>query len=310
MEELKLKIKELAKQKNAVIFAHYYTRPEIQEIADFIGDSLALAQQATRVQADILVMCGVHFMGETMKILCPDKKVLIPDPAAGCSLADSCKAEDLAAFKAQHPDHMVVSYVNTTAEVKALTDVVVTSSNAKKIVDQLPVDAKIIFGPDYNLGNYINSVTGRKMLLWNGACHVHSRFSLEALLQLKKENPGVEVLAHPECKAAILAQSDVIGSTKALLEHTIKSPAKRFIIATESGILFEMQRACPDKEFIPVPPEMTEGVGCSCNECEYMRMNTLEKIYNCLLNENPEIQVDKSITEKAVKSIRRMLEMS
>ena len=266
MEELKLKIKELAKQKNAVIFAHYYTRPEIQEIADFIGDSLALAQQATRVQADILVMCGVHFMGETMKILCPDKKVLIPDPAAGCSLADSCKAEDLAAFKAQHPDHMVVSYVNTTAEVKALTDVVVTSSNAKKIVDQLPVDAKIIFGPDYNLGNYINSVTGRKMLLWNGACHVHSRFSLEALLQLKKENPGGEVLAHPECKAAILAQSDVIGSTKALLEHTIKSPAKRFIIATESGILFEMQRACPDKEFIPVPPEMTEGVGCSCNE--------------------------------------------
>ena len=310
MEELKLKIKELAKQKNAVIFAHYYTRPEIQEIADFIGDSLALAQQATRVQADILVMCGVHFMGETMKILCPDKKVLIPDPAAGCSLADSCKAEDLAAFKAQHPDHMVVSYVNTTAEVKALTDVVVTSSNAKKIVDQLPVDAKIIFGPDYNLGNYINSVTGRKMLLWNGACHVHSRFSLEALLQLKKENPGVEVLAHPECKAAILAQSDVIGSTKALLEHTIKSPAKRFIIATESGILFEMQRACPDKEFIPVPPEMTEGVGCSCNECEYMRMNTLEKIYNCLLNENPEIQVDPSIAEKAVKSIHRMLEMS
>lgn len=310
MEELKQKIKELAKQKNAVIFAHYYTRPEIQEIADFIGDSLALAQQATRVQASILVMCGVHFMGETMKILCPDKKVLIPDTSAGCSLADSCKAEDLAAFKAQHPDHMVVSYVNTTAEVKALTDVVVTSSNAKKIVDQLPKDAKIIFGPDYNLGSYINSVTGRNMLLWNGACHVHSRFSLEALLQLKKENPGVEVLAHPECKAPILAQSDVIGSTKALLEHTIKSSAKRFIIATESGILFEMRRACPDKEFIPVPPEMTEGVGCSCNECEYMRMNTLEKVYNCLLNESPQIQVDPKIAEKAVQSIHRMLEMS
>ena len=304
------KIRDLAREKKAVIFAHYYTRPEIQECADFIGDSLALAQQATRVDADILVMCGVHFMGETMKILCPEKKVLIPDMEAGCSLADSCKAEDLAAFKAQHPDHMVVSYVNTTAGVKALTDVVVTSSNAKKIVDQLPKDAKIIFGPDHNLGSYINSVTGRQMLLWNGACHVHSRFSLEALLQLKAENPGVEVLAHPECKAPILAQSDVIGSTKALLEHTIRSSAKRFIIATESGILFEMQRACPDKEFIPVPPEVTEGVGCSCNECEYMRMNTLEKVYHCLLHESPEMTVDKEVADRAVRSIHRMLEMS
>ena len=304
------KIRSLAKEKNAVIFAHYYTRPEIQECADFIGDSLALAQQATRVQANILVMCGVHFMGETMKILCPEKKVLIPDMNAGCSLADSCKAEDLAAFKAQHPDHMVVSYVNTSAAVKALTDVVVTSSNAKNIVDQLPKDAKIIFGPDHNLGSYINSVTGREMLLWNGACHVHSRFSLEALLELKKANPGVEVLAHPECKAPILAQSDVIGSTKALLEHTIQSSAKRFIIATESGILFEMQRACPDKEFIPVPPEVTEGVGCYCNECEYMRMNTLEKLYECLKNESPEMVVDKETADKAISSIRRMLEMS
>ena len=309
-EEYIYKIKSLAKEKKAVIFAHYYTRPEIQECADFIGDSLALAQEATRVDADILVMCGVHFMGETMKILCPDKKVLIPDMNAGCSLADSCKAEDLAAFKAQHPDHMVVSYVNTTAEVKALTDVVVTSSNAKKIVDQLPKDAKIIFGPDHNLGSYINSVTGRDMLLWNGACHVHSRFSLEALLQLKAANQGVEVLAHPECKAPILAQSDVIGSTKALLQHTIQSSAKRFIIATESGILFEMQRACPDKEFIPVPPEVTEGVGCSCNECEYMRMNTLEKLYNCLLNETPEIAVKKETAEKAISSIERMLALS
>ena len=309
-EEYIYKIKSLAKEKKAVIFAHYYTRPEIQECADFIGDSLALAQEATRVDADILVMCGVHFMGETMKILCPDKKVLIPDTNAGCSLADSCKAEDLAAFKAQHPDHMVVSYVNTTAEVKALTDVVVTSSNAKKIVDQLPKDAKIIFGPDHNLGSYINSVTGRDMLLWNGACHVHSRFSLEALLQLKAANQGVEVLAHPECKAPILAQSDVIGSTKALLQHTIKSSAKRFIIATESGILFEMQRACPDKEFIPVPPEVTEGVGCSCNECEYMRMNTLEKLYNCLLNETPEIAIKKETAEKAISSIERMLALS
>ena len=307
------KIISLAKQKNAVIFAHYYTRPEIQECADFIGDSLALAQQATRVQADILVMCGVHFMGETMKILCPDKKVLIPDMNAGCSLADSCKAEDLEQFiinNSQVEKPIVVSYVNTSADVKALTDVVVTSSNAKKIVDQLPQDAKIIFGPDYNLGSYINSVTGRHMILWNGACHVHSRFSLEALLKLKAENPGVEVLAHPECKAPILAVSDVIGSTKALLEHTIQSPAKRFIIATESGILFEMQRACPDKEFIPVPPEMTEGVGCSCNECEYMRMNTLEKLYNCLLNESPEMFVKKETADKAISSIQRMLEMS
>ena len=315
------KIKSLAREKNAVIFAHYYTRPEIQEIADFIGDSLALAQQATRVQADILVMCGVHFMGETMKILCPDKKVLIPDMNAGCSLADSCKAEDLKQFIEDYKNSLpfregsgvgpiVVSSVTTTAEVKALTDVVVTWSNAKKIVDQLPKDAKIIFGPDHNLGSYINSVTGRNMILWNGACHVHSRFSLEALLQLKAQNPGVEVLAHPECKTPILAQSDVIGSTKALLEHTIKSPAKRFIIATESGILFEMQRACPDKEFIPVPPEVTEGVGCSCNECEYMRMNTLEKVYNCLLHETPEIHVPKETAEKAISSIQRMLSMS
>ena len=310
------KIKSLAREKNAVIFAHYYTRPEIQEIADFIGDSLALAQQATRVQANILIMCGVHFMGETMKILCPDKKVLIPDMNAGCSLADSCKAEDLKQFiesqtqAADGEKPLVVSYVNTSADVKALTDIVVTSSNAKKIIDQLPKDAKIIFGPDHNLGSYINSVTGRQMILWNGACHVHSRFSLEALLKLKKENPGVEVLAHPECKAPILAQSDVIGSTQALLQHTIQSEAKRFIIATESGILFEMQRACPDKEFIPVPPEVTEGVGCSCNECEYMRLNTLEKVYECLLNESPEMQVDESTARKAVSSIQRMLQMS
>ena len=310
------KIRSLAKEKHAVIFAHYYTRPEIQECADFIGDSLALAQQATRVDADILVMCGVHFMGETMKILCPDKKVLIPDMNAGCSLADSCKAEDLEEFinsqqlKANGQKPLVVSYVNTSAEVKALTDIVVTSSNAKKIVDQLPKDDKIIFGPDHNLGSYINSVTGREMILWNGACHVHSRFSLEALLALKAANPGVEVLAHPECKAPILAQSDVIGSTKALLEHTIQSSAKRFIIATESGILFEMQRACPDKEFIPVPPEVTEGVGCSCNECEYMRMNTLEKLYNCLFNETPEMIVEKETAEKAISSIQRMLELS
>lgn len=315
-EQLMQSIRELAKQKNAVIFAHYYTRPEIQEIADFIGDSLALAQQATRVHADILIMCGVHFMGETMKILCPDKKVLVPDMNAGCSLADSCKAQDLSAFiqsqkelnKGQKP--LVVSYVNTTAEVKAVTDIVVTSSNAKHIVDQLPTDQPIIFGPDKNLGAYINSVTGREMILWDGGCHVHGRFDKNALEQLKKENPGVEVLAHPECKAEILALSDVIGSTKALLDHIIKSPSTRFIIATESGIIHEMKNACPDKEFIPLPSKNENGIACACNECEYMRMNTLENVYACLRDEQPEMIVDEEIASKAISSIHRMLEMS
>ena len=307
---IKKEIRQLCQAKHAIIMAHYYTRPEIQDVADFIGDSLALAQKATTVDADIIVMCGVHFMGETMKILCPDKKVLIPDMAAGCSLADSCKAEDLAKFKAEHPEHMVVSYVNTSAAVKALTDVVVTSSNARKIVEQLPQDAKIIFGPDKNLGNYINSVTGREMLLWDGACHVHSRFSLEALLALKRENPDAPVLAHPECKAVILTQADKIGSTKALLDFAISSPQKRFIVVTESGILHEMQKACPDKEFIPVPPEATETIGCHCNECEYMRLNTLEKLLACLQTEQPEIIVEPSIAEKALLPIERMLRMS
>lgn len=308
--ELSNEIRRICKEKNAIIMAHYYTRPEIQEVADFIGDSLALAQKATQVDADIIVMCGVHFMGETMKILCPEKKVLIPDLAAGCSLADSCKAADLAKFKAEHPGYMVVSYVNTSADVKALTDVVVTSSNAKKIVDQLPADAKIIFGPDKNLGNYINSVTGREMLLWDGACHVHSRFSLEALLALKQQYPDAPVLAHPECKAVILSQADVIGSTKALLDYTTKSPQKRFIVVTESGILHEMQKACPDKEFIPVPPEVSESIGCQCNECEYMRLNTLDKLYACLCDEQPEILVDADTAARAVLPIRKMLEMS
>lgn len=307
---IKDEIRQLCREKNAIIMAHYYTRPEIQDVADFIGDSLALAQKATTVDANIIVMCGVHFMGETMKILCPDKKVLIPDMAAGCSLADSCKAEDLAKFKAEHPEHMVVSYVNTSAAVKALTDVVVTSSNARKIVEQLPQDAKIIFGPDKNLGNYINSVTGRDMLLWDGACHVHSRFSLEALLDLKKKNPDAPVLAHPECKAVILTQADKIGSTKALLDFAISSPQKRFIVVTESGILHEMQKACPDKEFIPVPPEATETVGCHCNECEYMRLNTLEKLLACLQTEQPEIIINSELATQALKPIRRMLEMS
>ena len=304
-------IRALCAEKNAIILAHYYQRPEIQDVADFIGDSLALAQKAAKTDAAILVVCGVHFMAETAKILCPDKKVLIPDPTAGCSLADSCKAEDLAAWKAQHPDYQVVSYVNTSAAVKALTDVVVTSSNALKIVNHLPQDAKILFGPDQNLGNYINSVTGRKMDLWNGCCHVHSRFSVEALLALKKQYPNAKVLAHPECKQIILNLADVIGSTQAILNHVKAHPEEKdFIVVTESGILHEMRKACPDANFIPVPPEMTEGVGCSCNECEYMRQNTLEKLLECLKHESNEVHVPAEMAQKALQPIQKMLDWS
>jgi quinolinate synthase len=308
---LKDEIRKLCKEKDAVIMAHYYTTGDIQEVADFIGDSLALAQQAAKTKAKIIVMCGVHFMAETCKILCPDKIVLCPDPAAGCSLADSCKAEDLKKFKDEHPDHMVVSYVNTTAEVKALTDVVVTSGNAKKIVDSLPKDAKIIFGPDYNLGSYINSVTGRDMLLWNGGCHVHERFSVDEIKKLKKEHPEAVVLAHPECKGPVLAIADVVGSTAVILKYCVESDKKEFIIATESGILHEIERQCKDKTFYPVPPEVSEGsVGCHCNECEFMKMNTMQKIYDCLKNESPQVEVPQEIIKEAVKPIERMLELS
>lgn len=308
---LKDEIRKLCKEKDAVIMAHYYTTGDIQEVADFIGDSLALAQQAAKTKAKIIVMCGVHFMAETCKILCPDKIVLCPDPDAGCSLADSCKAEDLKKFKDEHPDHMVVSYVNTTAEVKALTDVVVTSGNAKKIVDSLPKDAKIIFGPDYNLGSYINSVTGRDMLLWNGGCHVHERFSVDEIKKLKKEHPEAVVLAHPECKGPVLAIADVVGSTAVILKYCVESDKKEFIIATESGILHEIERQCKDKTFYPVPPEVSEGsVGCHCNECEYMKMNTMQKIYDCLKNESPQVEVPQEIIKEAVKPIERMLELS
>ena len=311
MNKVSEEIRQLAKAKNAVIMAHYYQRPEIQDVADFIGDSLALAQQAQKTTADIIVMCGVHFMAETAKILCPDKKVLIPDPTAGCSLADSCRAEDLAAWKKAHPDYTIVSYVNTSAAVKALTDVVVTSSNAMKIVGKLPADAKILFGPDHNLGSYINAETGRNMELWNGACHVHSRFSVEALIALRKQHPGAPVLAHPECKQVILTLSDFIGSTQALLNY-VKSHTdhREYIIATESGVIHEMQKACPDVQFIPVPPEQTEGVGCHCNECEYMRQNKLETLLACLRNENPEVLVDADIAKKALVSIEKMLAWS
>ena len=311
MKNIQQAIRDLASKKNAVILAHYYQRAEIQDVADFIGDSLALAQKAAQTNADILVMCGVHFMAETAKILCPNKKVLIPDSTAGCSLADSCKAEDLAAWKLQHPDFQVVSYVNTSAAVKALTDVVVTSSNALKIVNHLPENAKILFGPDQNLGAYINSVTGRNMELWNGCCHVHSRFSIEALLNLKQQYPNAKVLAHPECKQIILNLADVIGSTQAILNYVRQHPEEKdFIVVTESGILHEMRKACPEANLIPVPPEMTEGVGCSCNECEYMRQNTLEKLYECLLNESNEVIVPEEVAEKAVKPIQKMLDCS
>lgn len=293
------------------MLAHYYTTGDVQDVADFIGDSLALARKAAQTDARIILMCGVHFMAETCKILSPDKLVLCPDLNAGCSLADSCRADDLRQYKAEHPSYKVVSYVNTTAEVKALTDVVVTSGNAKQIVDTFPQDEKIIFGPDYNLGSYINSVTGRKMLLWNGGCHVHERFSVQAIAQLKAEHPDALVLAHPECKGPVLAAADVVGSTAVLLKYATEHPDNVYIVATESGILHEMQRACPNTTFLPVPPEVSEGkLGCSCNECEYMKLSTLKKMYNALKYEWPTVDVPEAVAREAVKPIERMLELS
>jgi quinolinate synthase len=306
-KELLEEISRLRKEKNAVILAHFYQEPDIQDIADHVGDSLALAQWAAQTDADIIVLCGVHFMGETAKILNPQKKVLIPDMNAGCSLADSCPADAFEEFVKSHPDYTVISYVNTSAAVKALTDVVVTSTNAKKIVESFPKEEKIIFAPDRNLGNYINSITGRQMLLWNGACHVHEQFSVEKLVELKKKYPEALVLAHPECTKPLLMLADFIGSTQALLNFATSSDKKVFLVATESGILHEMQKKNPDKQFIPVPPNDST---CACNECNFMRLNTLEKVYQCLLNESPEIFVDEEIRQKAVKPILRMLELS
>ncbi len=305
--ELITKIDRLRKEKNAVIMAHYYQTGDIQDIADMVGDSLALAQYAAKTDADIIVLCGVHFMGETAKILSPSKKVLVPDMEAGCSLADSCPADEFECFVKSHPDHTVISYVNTTAAVKAHTDIVVTSTNAKKIIDTLPQDAKIIFAPDRNLGNYINSVTGRNMLLWDGACHVHEQFSVESLVELKKSHPRAKVLAHPECKNVVLMLADFIGSTQALLNYATDSDSTEFLVATESGIIHQMQKLNPDKVFIPVPPVDST---CGCNDCKYMRLNTLEKVYKCLLYEQPEILVDEELRKKAVKPIERMLELS
>lgn len=308
-EELKQKINALKKQKGAVILAHYYQQGPIQDIADYTGDSLAMAQYAATLKdVKIIVVCGVHFMGETAKLLCPDKKVLIPDVDAGCSLADSCPAEEYKKFIEAHPGHTVVSYVNTSVGVKALTDILVTSGNAHKIIASLPEDEKIIFGPDRNLGNYINSVTGRNMLLWDGACHVHEKFSVEKILELKKEHPHAKVLVHPECKRPVVLLADKVGSTAALLKYAKESDAKEFIVATESGILHQMQKDCPEKTFIPAPPD--DSTSCGCNDCSYMKLNTLEKLYRCLRDETPEISVDPALAEAARKPIERMLELS
>lgn len=306
-EALIAEIKRLKEERDAAIMAHYYTDGDIQDLADVVGDSLALARKARTLPNKVIVICGVHFMGETAKILCPDKTVLVPDTDAGCSLADSCPADEFEVFVKAHPGHTVVSYVNTSAAVKALTDVVVTSSNARQIVEALPADEKIIFGPDRNLGNYINSETGRDMVLWDGACHVHEQFSLEGIIKLKKEYPEAKLLVHPECKKAVTLLADHVGSTAALLDYARTSDAREFIVATESGILHKMRQACPDKLFIPAPPEQA---GCACNNCSYMKLNTLEKLRDCLATLSPEIAVDADVARKALRPIDRMLTMS
>jgi len=307
-EEIKDKILRLKKERNAVILAHYYVWGDIQDVADFVGDSLALSQQAAVTQADVIVFAGVHFMAETAKILSPDKIVLLPDLAAGCSLAESCRAEDLAAFKAEHPDHLVVSYVNTTAEVKALTDIACTSSNAVQIIEDLPADQKVIFAPDRNLGNYIKNITGREnMLVWDGACHVHEEFSVERIIELKEQYPDAKVLAHPECRRAVLILADHIGSTAELLKFSQSDPATRFIVATEPGIIHQMQKASPQKEFIAAPPLDST---CGCNDCIYMKMMTMEKIARSLETMSPQIEIPEDIRRRAEVPIRRMLGIS
>lgn len=303
---LKEEILRLKKEKNAVILGHYYQRDEIQDLSDYIGDSLALAQVAQKCDNDIIVFCGVHFMAETAKILNPSRKVLLPDVTASCSLAESCPAEEFAKFKAEHPDHMVISYVNCSAEIKALSDLICTSGNAEKLVRSLPEDQKIIFAPDKNLGGYINSVTGRQMLLWNGVCTVHDALHAESVLNLKAEYPEASVIAHPECNSALLQVSDFVGSTKAMLNYIQTSGHKQFIVATETGILYEMRKNNPDKEFIVVP----SGDSCACADCAYMKLNTLEKLRNCLRDEQPEIILPEDLIEKAKKPIVRMLDMS
>ena len=305
-DQLKQEILRLKREKNAVILGHYYQRHEIQELSDYVGDSLALAQKAQEATADIIVFCGVHFMAETAKILNPSRKVLLPDMEASCSLAESCKADEFAAFKAEHPDHMVISYVNCSAEIKALSDLICTSSNAEKLVRSLPEEQKIIFAPDRNLGGYINRVTGRNMVLWNGVCTVHDAMQAEGILKLKAEHPDAPVIAHPECNAALLQVADFIGSTKAMLNFIQQSPAHQIIVATETGILYEMRRLCPDKEFLTLHDDKS----CACDDCAYMKLNTLEKLYRCLRDEQPEILMSAEMIEAAKRPIVRMLDMS
>ncbi len=304
--DLIAKIKELKKEKNAVILAHYYQIPEIQDLADFVGDSLALAQQASKVDAKLIVFAGVHFMAETAKILNPNIKVVLPDLEAGCSLADSCPPKEFSEFKKKYPDHMVISYINCTADIKTMSDIICTSGNAVQIVNSLPKDQKIIFAPDKNLGGYINGISGRKMVLWDGTCEVHDILSTEAIINLKIKNPDAKLVAHPECKGQVLELADFVGSTNAMLKFTESDDSQKYIVATESGILHQMQKNSPKKEFIIVPTDET----CSCNDCPYMKLNTLEKLYNCLKNENPEVKLSDEVIVKAKTPIVKMLDIS
>ncbi len=303
---LKEEIKKLKKEKNAVILGHYYIEAELQDISDFVGDSLALAQEAARTDADMIVFVGVHFMAETAKIINPSKKVILPDLKAGCSLAESAPIEKFRQFKSQYPDHKVISYINCTADLKTETDIVCTSSNAVKIVESYPKDEKLIFGPDKNLGNYINSLTGRNMVLWDGACMVHEKFSVEKIVELMKSHPDAEMIAHPECEKPLLLIANYIGSTAGLLKYVKTSNSNKFIVATESGILHQMQKACPEKIFIPAP---SVDSTCGCNDCSFMKLNSLKKLYLCLKNEMPEITLSEEVIEKARKPIERMLQI-
>ena len=304
--DLFAEIEHLKKEKNAVVLAHYYQEPDIQDVADFIGDSLGLAQQAEKTSADIIVFAGVHFMAETAKILNPEKKVLLPDLKAGCSLSDSAPPELFKIFKENHPDHLVITYINCSAGIKALSDIICTSSNAEKIIESLPKEQKIIFAPDRNLGSYLNKKTGRSMVLWNGACMVHEIFSLEKITRLKVRHPEAKVIAHPECEDAVLALADYIGSTTGLLKYSHESMSKEFIVVTETGILHQMQKSSPDKTFIPAPPNNS----CACNDCPHMKLNTLEKLYLCMEYEQPEILLREDLIIAARKPIDRMLEIS
>ncbi len=304
--DLFAELEKIKKEKNAVILAHYYQEPDIQDVADYIGDSLGLAQNAAKTEADIIVFAGVHFMAETAKILNPNKKVLLPDLKAGCSLSDSAPPPLFKAFKDKHPDHLVITYINCSAGMKALSDIICTSSNAQKIVESLPEEQKIIFAPDKNLGAYINKVTGRNMVLWNGACMVHEIFSLEKITKLKIRHPKAKLLAHPECEEPILAIADYVGSTTGILKYSQTDSSQEYIVATESGILHQMEKASPHKTFIPAPPNNA----CACNDCPYMKLNTLEKLYLCLKYETPEIEMEEALRLAAKKPIDRMLEIS